>query len=315
MGILVEDGGILTTVQDAGRFGYQQYGVSPAGPMDQKAFYLSNILVGNPKEEGALEITFQGPRLRFEADNVIAVTGGDLSLQVNDQAVPMCQAIPVKSGDVLSFAGMKNGCRGYIAFAGGLDIPAVMGSKSTLLRNNLGGMEGRKLQKGDKIGFSAPKTKLPAMDSRKTPVEKYNSREIVLRVVPGPQDDCFSREGTQKFYWNSAVISNEFDRMGCRLECDPIPHMGDGNIISDGIAFGSIQVPTNGKPIIMLADRQTTGGYTKIGTVASVDLPKLVQAMPGCKVRFVCISVELAQLLYNRQYQELKNLENILKNK
>lgn len=315
MGILVEDGGILTTVQDAGRFGYQQYGVSPAGPMDQKAFYLSNILVGNPKEEGALEITFQGPRLRFEADNVIAVTGGDLSPQVNDQAVPMCQAIPVKSGDVLSFAGMKNGCRGYIAFAGGLDIPAVMGSKSTLLRNNLGGMEGRKLQKGDKIGFSAPKTELPAMDRRKTPVEKYNSREIVLRVVPGPQDDCFSREGTQKFYWNSAVISNEFDRMGCRLECDPIPHMGDGNIISDGIAFGSIQVPTNGKPIIMLADRQTTGGYTKIGTVASVDLPKLVQVMPGCKVRFVCISVELAQLLYNRQYQELKNLENILKNK
>lgn len=315
MGILVEDGGILTTVQDAGRFGYQQYGVSPAGPMDQKAFYLSNILVGNPREEGALEITFQGPKLRFEADNIIAVTGGDLSPKVNDQTIPMCQAILVKSGDVLSFAGMKNGCRGYIAFAGGLEIPAVMGSKATLLRNNLGGMEGRKLQKGDKIGFSAPKSNLPNMDRRRVSVEKYDSREIVLRVVPGPQDDCFSREGTQKFYWNSAVISNEFDRMGCRLECDPIPHMGDGNIISDGIAFGSIQVPTNGKPIIMLADRQTTGGYTKIGTVASVDLPKLVQAMPGCKVRFVCISIELAQLLYNRQYEELKNLENLLKDK
>lgn len=312
MGILVEDGGILTTVQDAGRFGYQQYGVTPAGPMDQKAFYLGNILVGNAKEESALEITFQGPRLRFEADNIIAVTGGDLSPQINNQVISMCQAIRVKSGDVLSFGGMKNGCRGYIAFAGGLDIPVVMGSKATLLRNNLGGMEGRKLQKGDKIGFSAPKTELPDMDRRKTPVEKYDSREIVLRVVPGPQDDCFSREGIQKFYWNSAVISNEFDRMGCRLECDPIPHVGDGNIISDGIAFGSIQVPTNGKPIIMLADRQTTGGYTKIGTVASVDLPKLVQAMPGCKVRFVCISVELAQLLYNRQYQELKNLETTL---
>ena len=309
MGIIVEDGGVLTTVQDEGRFGYQQYGVSPAGPMDTRSFYLANILAGNPRGEAALEITFMGPRMRFDQDIGIAITGGDLSPMVQGKAVPMYQAIKIKAGEILSFGGMKNGCRGYIAFAGGLDVPVVMGSRSTLLRNNLGGMKGRKLLQGDEISFLAPKADLPFMEIRNIYHEKFPEKEVVLRVVLGPQEDAFTEQGVKNFFWHSGVISNEFDRMGCRIECDPIEHRGDGNINTDGISFGSIQIPTNGKPIIMLADRQSTGGYAKIGTVVSVDLPLLAQSMPGKRIRFVQVSLDLAQDLYIRQLNRLKELE------
>ncbi len=312
MGIFVENGGILTTVQDAGRFGYQQYGVSPAGPMDSRSFCLANILAGNDRSEGGLEISFMGPRLRFRKGNVIAVTGGDLSPKINGAEIPMYQAVAVAEGDVLSFGGMRNGCRGYIAFAGGLDVPVVMGSKSTLLRNKLGGIQGRKLQKGDEIGFVNPKSMLPDMEKRKIPQEVFPAKEVVLRVVTGPQDDEFTERGLKNFFWHSGVISNEYDRMGCRIECDPIEHKGDGNINTDGISLGSIQVPTNGKPIIMLADRQSTGGYAKIGTVVTVDLPLLTQSMPGMKIRFIRVSLNLAQDLYIRQLNTLKALEEKL---
>lgn len=309
MGIEVEDGGILTTVQDEGRFGYQQYGVSPAGPMDSRSFHLANLLVGNSREEGALEITVLGPRLRFQRANVIAVTGGDLSPQVNGSPVPMYQALAVSRGDVLSFGGRKSGCRGYIAFAGGLDVPLVMGSKSTLVRNGLGGVEGRGLRRGDRIGFADPRKSLPHMERRRLAREAFPKAETVLRVILGPQDDEFTRQGINQFFWNSGVITNEFDRMGCRIDCAPIPHRGDGNINTDGISMGSIQVPPDGRPIIMLADRQSTGGYAKIGTVASVDLPLLAQSLPGYRVRFIRIGVELAQELYLREWKRLNELE------
>lgn len=311
MGIVVENPGLLTTVQDEGRFGYQQYGVSPAGPMDTRSFHLANVLVGNKRQEGALEITFQGPVLLFEKDNIVAVTGGDLSPAVNGKPIPMYQAVLIHAGDRLSF-GMAsgNGCRSYLAFAGGLEIPLVMGSKSTLIRNHLGGYEGRKLEKGDSIGFIHPKSSLPAMEKRHLPQELFTDKEITLRVVTGPQDMEFSGEELKRFFWYGAEITNEFDRMGCRLKREePIKHLRDGNIISDGIAFGSIQVPTNGQPIIMLADRQSTGGYAKIGTVISVDLPKLAQSVPGHKVRFIRVGIELAQKLYLRELNELKKIE------
>lgn len=313
MGIVVENPGIQTTVQDEGRFGYQQYGVSPAGPMDTKSFFLANILVGNKRGESALEMTFMGPTLKFEKDNIIAVTGANVSPTVNNEPIPMYQAVLVHAGDTVAFGVATGGARAYIAFAGGLDVPVVMGSKATLMRNKIGGVEGRKLEKGDAIGFVNPKTSLPKMEMRKLEPEKFPQKEVTLRVVTGPQDTAFSEEEVRKFFWYSATITNEFDRMGCRLEREePLHHIKDGNTISDGIVFGSIQVPTNGQPIIMLADRQTTGGYTKIGTVISVDLPKLAQAQPGYKVHFVRVGIQLAQELYLRQQKELKNLERCL---
>lgn len=314
MGIIVENPGIQTTVQDEGRFGYQQFGVSPAGPMDAKSFYLANILVGNKRSEGVLELTFSGPTLKFEKDNIIAITGADMTPKVNGQPIPIYEAVLVHAGDVLSFGFVNGtGCRSYLAFAGGLDIPLVMGSKSTLMRNELGGMKGRKLEKGDAIGFVEPKTELPNMGLRKLAPEKFPEKEITLRVLTGPQDTEFSEEELKKFFWYGATITNEFDRMGCRLQREePVKHLGDGNIITDGIAFGSIQVPTNGQPIIMLADRQSTGGYTKIGTVISVDLPKIAQSVPGYKVRFIEVGVDLAQKLYIRRENELEELEKKL---
>lgn len=311
MGIIVENPGIQTTVQDEGRFGYQQFGVSPAGPMDAKSFYLANILVGNKRGEGVLEMTFSGPTLKFERDNIIAITGADMMPKINGKSVPNYQAVNVKAGDVLSFGFVNgSGCRSYLAFAGGLDIPLVMGSKSTLMRNELGGVKGRKLEKGDVIKFTNPKTELPNMKFRKLEMEKFPEKELTLRVLVGPQDTDFSEEELKKFFWYSATITNEFDRMGCRLQREvPLKHIGDGNIITDGIAFGSIQVPTNGQPIIMLADRQSTGGYTKIGTVISVDLPKLAQSVPGYKVRFIRVSIELAQKLYLERLKAFENLE------
>ncbi|CUX19550.1 5-oxoprolinase subunit C family protein [Clostridium sp. C105KSO13] len=312
MGIAVENGGILTTVQDEGRYGYQAYGVSTSGAMDSHAFHIANILVGNSMTEGALEMTFMGPALRFTSDNIIAVTGGDLTPMLDGESLPMYRAVLVKAGQELSFAGARNGCRGYIAFSGGLDIPEVMGSKSTLLRNKLGGLEGRKLEKGDEIAFSDPKTELPRMQERKVPENVYPKDEVVLRVVLGPQDAEFTERGIRSFFWDSGVITNEFDRMGCRIEREPIEHRGDGNIITDGISLGSIQVPTNGKPIIMLADRQSTGGYAKIGTVITVDLPRIAQSQPGQKIRFIEVSLELAQSLYIRELNQMKVLDEKL---
>lgn len=312
MGILVQEPGLFTTVQDEGRYGYQQFGVTPSGPMDARSLHIANILVGNPMGEGALEMTFQGPSLQFEEDNIIAVTGADMHPAINGAAVPMYQAVQVHKGEVLKFQFATNGSRGYVAFAGGLDIPLVMGSKSTLASKGLGGVEGRKLQKGDRIGFSAPKTELPHMGDRHVSKPSYPAKEVVLRVVKGPQDDCFSKEELHRFFWHGFKITNEFDRMGCRLEREePVKHLNDGNIISDGIACGSIQVPTNGQPIIMLSDRQTVGGYTKIGTVISVDLPKLAQAKPGMQVRFIEVSLELAQELYIRELEEMEQAEKL----
>lgn len=312
MGITVENGGVLTTVQDEGRFGYQAYGVSTSGAMDSHAFHIANLLVGNDMTEGALEMTFIGPTLCFTCDNIIAVTGGDLTPLLDGRPFPMYRAVLVRTGQKLSFAGARNGCWGYIAFAGGLEIPPVMDSKSTLLRNSLGGVEGRRLETGDEIAFTDPKTELPNMAKRKVPADVYPENEIVLRVVLGPQDDEFTEKGIRSFFWNSGVITNEFDRMGCRIEREPIEHRGDGNINTDGISLGSIQVPSNGKPIIMLADRQSTGGYAKIGTVISVDLPKIAQSQPGFKVRFVKVSLELAQNLYIRELNRMKALDKAL---
>ena len=237
-----------------------------------------------------------------------------MSPNIDGTPVPMYQAVLIHAGSVLTL-GMMNGhgCRAYVAFAGGLAIAKVMGSKATLMRNELGGMDGRKLEKGDKIGFAAPKTNLPNMETRKLVPETFPKKELTLRVVRGPQDYEFTEEECRKFFWYGAKISNEFDRMGCRLEREePLHHIGDGNIITDGISFGSIQVPPNGQPIIMLADRQSTGGYTKIGSVISVDLPLLTQSMAGYKVRFVEVSIKLAQDLYIRRLNELDNLERKL---
>lgn len=315
MGIRVTNPGLFTTVQDEGRLGYQQFGVSPSGPMDARSFHIANILVGNKRGEGALEATFSGPTLEFTEDEVIAIVGADMQPEVNGKKVPRNAAIAVKAGDVLTMGFAVNGARAYIAFAGGLDIPLVMESKATLPGKHIGGLDGRKLQAGDEIGLAAPVGALPGMAERRAAGIKYPTDSIQLRAVPGPQDDAFSKEELRRFFIQDYTICNEFDRQGCRLETpDPLHHLVDGNIISDGIAIGSVQVPTNGQPIIMLSDRQTVGGYTKIATVISTDLSVIAQARPGMKVSFRRMGVQFAQFLYKRELQELNELEERMRN-
>ena len=310
MGIQVIDPGILTTVQDGGRFGYQQYGVTPSGPMDERAFAQANLLTGNPAGTEELEMTFSGGRYRFDTDAVLALTGADMRPTLNQSPVPMYQAFSVHAGDELTLGFASLGCRTYLSVSGGMEIPVVMGSKSTLIGKHLGGLDGRKLEKGDAIDFSSSVSKVKNQSARSFPQTEYSDKEIRLRVVLGPQDDGFSREELRKFFWYGAVISEDSDRQGIRLTREmPVKHIGDGNIISDGIAFGSIQVPPNGQPIIMMADRQTVGGYPKIGTVITVDLPLLAQARPGIRVRFVEVSIELAQELYLRELRERRETE------
>lgn len=307
MGFVTENPGVLTTVQDEGRFGYEQFGVSPAGPMDVRAFRTANLLVGNDMGESALEATVLGPTLRFDQDNVIAVTGADMGPALNGQPCPLYQAVAVKAGDQLKLGAAKTGCRAYIAFADGLDVPQVMGSRATALQNKVGGYQGRKLAKGDTVGFRAPNPSLAL--PRTAPVPAPEGKEVTIRVILGPQDDMFTKEGIDTFLSQPYTVSKDFDRMGCRLEGAQIAHKTDGNIISDGMVSGAIQVPTSGQPIIMLAERQTTGGYTKIATVISADLPLAGQRKTGDVIRFQAVTVEEAHKLWKAFHQELEDLK------
>ena len=311
MSITVLNPGLLTTVQDQGRIGYQQFGVSVSGAMDSKSTALANILAGNDQSEAVLECTMMGPQLQFDKGAVIAITGGDLGPTLDGQPIPNYRAVSVKAGQILKFTAPKAGCRAFIAFAGGLDIPLTMGSRSTYMKAKIGGYQGRKLEKGDVIGFRVPVDTLPRMDDRALRPEFIPQPVYTLRVVLGPQDDYFTDTGIETFLSKTYTVTPEFDRMGCRLDGPIIAHKESGDIISDGIAFGAVQVPSAGTPIIMLADRQTTGGYTKIANVITVDFRILAQLKAGDKVRFEKVSVEYAQNLLLVQRSALKALSKI----
>ena len=311
MSITVLNPGLLTTVQDLGRVGYQQFGVSVSGVMDPRSTALANILVGNDQGEAVLECTMMGPHLQFNADNCIAITGGDLGPTLDGAAIPNYKAISVKAGQVLKFTAPRTGCRAFVAFAGGLDIPVVMGSRSTYMKAKMGGLEGRKLQKGDVIQFRAPKAQLKNQEDRMLRPEFVPKPQYTLRVVLGPQDDAFTGQGIDTFLSQTYAVTPEFDRMGCRMEGPVIEHKESGDIISDGIAFGAIQVPSSGQPIIMLCDRQTTGGYTKIANVISADFRILAQLKTGDKVRFQRVSVQEAQTALLTQRRVLNTLAKI----
>lgn len=312
MGIRVLKPGLLTTVQDLGRTGYQSQGFSVAGVMDVRSFKIANLLLDNPENEPVLEFTLIGPVLQFTSPTIIAITGGDFKPTINDQPAPMYTAIYMNRGDVLKFGSAVTGSRGYIAFSSYLSIPTVMGSRCTNMKSRIGGFKGRKLQADDYIGFRIKRRYLPFFLSRTLKPEDFGSQQETLRVVMGPQDEKFTKEGIKTFLESEYTVTSEFDRMGCRLEGPFIASKNGSDIISDGICFGSVQVPAHGKPIILLSDRQTTGGYAKIATVASVDIPKLVQRKTDHKIRFEKISVEEAQQLILDEAKELDAMREII---
>lgn len=316
MGIKFIQSGLFTTIQDQGRTGYQNSGFHVCGAMDQRSYKIANMLLDNKETAAVLEFTMMGPTIQFTTNTVIAITGGDFVPKLNNQPVAMYQAIPVAKDDILSFGFATDGNWGYVAFAGGLDVPKEMGSRSTDTKCGLGGYKGRKIEKDDQIEFRAGHKGIKNLEIRKTEAPSFSADVTEVRVILGPQDDHFTEQGIQTLLSNEYKLTSECDRMGYRLDGEYIEHNEKGaDIISDGIAFGSIQVPAHGKPIVMLADRQTTGGYTKIATVASVDLPKMVQCKFNKKVRFTAISVEEAQALYLAEQKEYEDLNKQFKNR
>jgi biotin-dependent carboxylase-like uncharacterized protein len=296
--IEVRDGGFLTTVQDLGRVGAQRYGVPVSGAMDAWALRAANRLVGNDEGAAALEITLAGPVLRFDGPGLVAVTGGDLGARLDGRPMASWQAVEVSAGTELSFAGVRDGLRAYLAVGGGLGVPLVLGSRSTLVTARLGGFKGRALAAGDRVpvGACAPAAEFAGRCLPREAVPVYGHAHTI-RVVMGPQDGAFTDEGIRTFLSERYTLLPQSDRVGCRLAGPRIAHRRGADIVSDGTAFGSVQVSGDGMPIVLMADRGTTGGYTKIATVASVDLSQMAQAAPGDRVSFVRIAVDEAHAL------------------
>ncbi len=300
--------GPLSTVQDEGRFGYMDTGFSPGGAMDTYSMRMANILVGNAPGDGVIEMTMLGLSAQFSCDTVIALTGADMTPTIGGEAVELYKTIPVHAGDVLSMQAAKSGMRTYLAVAGGFDLPPVMGSMSTNLKCGLGGYRGRKLQAGDEIPLRQS-VRLSALGERRAAAENEYPDGIGIRVLLGPQDDYFTEKGMQTFLESTYAVTDKSDRMGVRLDGEKIENKNGVDIISDGIATGSVQIPASGTPIIMMADRQTTGGYAKIATVISADLPKIAQARPGTRLRFTAISEKEAVWLKRQQERKLQALQ------
>jgi biotin-dependent carboxylase-like uncharacterized protein len=293
--IRILDAGPQTTVQDLGRTGQMRYGIPPSGPVDRFAFVLANRLVGNPDAAAALECTLIGPRFEATAAGAIAVTGADMPVTVNGQDAAGWTTIRLKPGDVVKLAPARTGVRSYIGFAGGLDVPLVLGSRSTYLRGRVGGLEGRALRKGDELEVFPSGPARPRRVAQRA-IPSY-AGEPTIRAVLGPQADRFTAEGLRALFGGRYEVLPQSDRMGARLSGPRIEHARGHDIISDGIAFGSIQVPGDGQPIVLLVDRQSTGGYTKVATICSCDIWRVGQARPGQSLRFHAVGVDEAHRL------------------
>ena len=299
MKIKVISPGVLTTVQDGGRFGHQAAGIPEAGAMDRASLRLANALVGNPEDAASLELTVFGGTFEFDGEGTIALTGADMRPFLNGNRMAMNTAVAVTPGDRLELGSAAQGIRTYLAVSGGIDVPVVLGSRSTDLKSRLGGLDGRKLRAGDVLKSGADGGSL--RQAQGTPCEpvlqrlaKATGPEGVtqIRFLFGPQDAMFAEDAKKTFTDSIYTLSAACDRMGYRLEGAAVPSLSGTDILSEGICFGSIQVPANGQPIVMMADHQTTGGYAKIGTVLSEDLSLLAQLGPGKKIRFVPVTLE-----------------------
>ncbi|MDO8976422.1 biotin-dependent carboxyltransferase family protein [Reyranella sp.] len=313
-GLKVVRAGLFDTLQDLGRTGFMALGMPTAGAMDRIGLSLANALAGNPANTAGLEIGVMGPDLLVEADSVRIALVGPLSPALIDgpDAAPKPldsdRSHLLKRGQVLRVGMIEGASTAYLAVAGGFDLPAFMGSLSTYSRAGIGGFDGRKLAAGDLLPLA--KAAVPAGNERRI-AQPFDYGSGPLRVVWGPQEDYFSEEGRRTFVEAEYRVSKEADRMGIRFEGPTIAHAksvdnGGADIISDGIAPGAIQVPGAGLPIVLLADRQTVGGYPKIATVASVDLPRLGRLLPGQTVRFAAITVEEAETLRRDQDSRLQ---------
>lgn len=317
--------GLLTTVQDLGRNGYQKDGIIVSGAMDTTALRVANLLVGNAEDAAGLEIILLGPKVRFEADCLIALTGAHLSPTLNGQPVRLHRATWVAAGVELAFGAPVAGSRAYLAVAGGLAVAPVLGSRSTYLRASFGGLHGRALQAGDIIPCGAPTSsglKLlrelaqAAPDAtwkqaRWTPAPILCPRpgaRPLIRAIRGPEFEQFSPDSQRDFWQQSFLVTNEADRMGYRLHGPALNRANNAELLSTAVTFGTVQVPASGQPIALMADHQTTGGYPRIAQVITADFSALAQLAPGQAFRFQEVPLAEAQALYLAQERQLRAL-------
>lgn len=288
----VLDTGPLTTIQDAGRFGLRAFGVSQSGPMDRLAFDMANLLVSNPPNAAAIEFASFGGRFRFDADAVVAVTGPGVEISIDGVLKAPHQALKIRAGQNLRIGPVRTGLWGYLAVAGGIDTPVVLGARATHLRFGLGGIEGRALVGGDCLPLAGTDTAPPMRVADLAPPETDRSP---IRVILGPQDDYFDPAATADFLSNAYRVSTRLDRMATFLDGPSLTATRGHDIISDGTLPGAIQVPGSGQPLILMADGQTTGGYPKIATIIGADLRRVAQTPPGQALWFEAVSANQAE--------------------
>ena len=322
----VIDPGLMTTVQDRGRFGYQKRGVAPSGAMDPIALELANLLVGNEGTAAGLEMTITGPTIEFQRDELISICGADLSPEIANLRLPTWRAIFVRAQAVLSFGATRWGCRSYLSVAGGVAVPEIMGSRSTHTRAGIGGFRGRALQAGDEVpvgsrdlagrgwfdaGISLSPLPFALSDRLVKPNDAIGLYQTSkpLRVVTGPHFDVFDHQDREVFLSQAFEVSTRSDRMGYRLS-GPVLDSGErAELVSSAVVMGTVQVPGGGEPIVLMADRQTTGGYPSIAQVAAVDLPTVAQLKPGDVIGFEAVTIEQAQSALRAQRGQLNAME------
>lgn len=307
----VDRPGMHSMFQDLGRYGHQRFGVSVNGPMDEWSHRLANVLGGNSARAAVLECTLNGPRVSFSESVVIALCGADMKATVDGRPIPFNCPVYVRRGAVLDIGERTAGARTYLAVRGELAVPAVLGSQSTNARAGFGGFQGRTLRKGDKVPFQGPGRSTPSLE-----IEKYglqsglpsvagcpislaaSSADDAVRFVQGPHWAAFTSAAHESFTGNAYRVSTQSDRMGLRLTGSALRLKEALEVVSEATVFGTVQVPPDGQPIVLMADRQSAGGYPKIAYVASADLPKVAQMLPGEALRFKSITQEQAERLW-----------------
>lgn len=331
MSIEVLTPGLMTSLQDLGRYGYQKHGVIVSGAMDTYALRIANLLTGNSEGEAALEITLVGPKLKVEKGTLLAITGGNLSPVIEGKPVPMWRPVYITHDSILEFGACKSGCRTYLAVAGGYDVPAVMGSKSTYIRAGIGGFAGRTLKSGDRLkrgplseqALQITKHLIkrssdeyfiaPAWYAGHGYIPEAPVKPVTVRMMKGRQFDFFTEDSKERLLRQPFTITTQSDRMGYRLSGEQLNLSEPLELISEAVALGTVQVPPDGNPIILLADRQTAGGYPKIGQLALVDVLKIAQAKPGSSLLFEEVTVEEAEQLYLTKEKEIETVKTALR--
>ena len=299
---------MLTTVQDAGRWGFQAQGVPVAGPMDPVSHRLANALVGNTRDAALLEVTLLGPELEFEDERLVAVTGAEFDLALDDRSVPSGAPFTVSAGSRLRFGARRRGARAYLAVSGGIAVTPILGSRATHLVSAMGGVDGRALIAGDRLPLGVSSSPKP---SALNPQLLALSPNVVLRVLPGPQLEYFAPEALAVLQSAPYVIARNSDRMGFRLEGPALTHARGADIISDATPLGVLQVPASGQPILLMADRQTTGGYPKIATVIAADMTIAGQLGPADTITFVVCTPHDALTALIMQERALMAVEDL----